>query len=191
MILGIDVSENNGYVDWDAVKEAGVKFAIIRCSYGMQSRDPMFARNVSEAHARGIKCGAYHYGYGLNPDEARAKAINCKNAIAEAGVLLELPVFYDLEDADGFKVRYGFEFTQENCTEMCRTFLDNLGLNGGVYASYSWFCDKIDWQSLNCPVWNAQWGNSDDLKGYIWQFTDSLEIGGRIFDGNYMYLEEI
>ncbi len=31
MKQGIDVSENNGAVDWKAVKDAGMDFAIIRC----------------------------------------------------------------------------------------------------------------------------------------------------------------
>lgn len=30
MLKGIDVSENNGYVDWNAVKASGMDFAIIR-----------------------------------------------------------------------------------------------------------------------------------------------------------------
>ena len=31
---GIDVSENNGTVDWAAVKAAGAEFAIVRLGYG-------------------------------------------------------------------------------------------------------------------------------------------------------------
>ena len=34
MLKGIDVSENNGYVDWNAVKAAGMDFAIIRLGFG-------------------------------------------------------------------------------------------------------------------------------------------------------------
>ena len=32
MTYGIDVSENNGRVDWNAVAQAGQKFAIVRSS---------------------------------------------------------------------------------------------------------------------------------------------------------------
>ena len=71
--------------------------------------------------------------------------------------------------------------------EICRAFIDNLDLDCGVYASYSWLTSVIDWQSLGCSVWNAQWGNTDDIKGYMWQYTDSLTIGGRYFDGNEYY----
>ena len=33
-IMGIDVSEHNGTLDWAKLKEAGVEFAIIRTGYG-------------------------------------------------------------------------------------------------------------------------------------------------------------
>ena len=190
MVKGIDVSENNGFVDWQAVADAGMKFAIVRSSYGRNSRDENFLRNVEGAHAVGLKCGAYHYSYALTPEQARREAQNCKNAIDEAGVLLELPVWFDMEDADGYKRKYGFDFSSENITEICRTFLEEIKpLDCGVYASLSWLENYIDWQGLGCAVWSAQWGKRDDLQGYMWQYTDSLNIGGKVFDGNILYLD--
>ena len=190
MVYGVDVSENNGFVDWQAVADAGMKFAIVRSSYGRNSRDENFLRNVEGAHAVGLKCGAYHYSYALTPEQARREAQNCKNAIDEAGVLLELPVWFDMEDADGYKRKYGFDFSRDNITEICRTFLEEIKpLDCGVYASLSWLENYIDWQGLGCAVWNAQWSNHDDLQGYLWQYTDSLNIGGKVFDGNILYLD--
>ena len=190
MTYGIDVSENNGFVDWQAVADAGIKFAIVRSSYGRNSRDENFLRNVEGAHSVGLKCGAYHYSYALTPEQARQEARNCKNAIDEAGVLLELPVWFDMEDADGYKRKYDFDFSADNVTAICKAFLDDVKpLDCGVYASLSWLENYIDWQGLGCAVWNAQWGDSDDLQGYMWQYTDSLNIGGKTFDGNILYLD--
>jgi hypothetical protein len=53
----------------------------------------------------------------------------------------------------------------------------------------SWLESIIDWRSLGCAVWNAQWSDRDDIKGYMWQYTDALEIGGRNFDGNMLYID--
>lgn len=190
MTYGIDVSENNGNIDWWAVAQAGQKFAIVRSSYGQNGQDENFLHNVAAAQELGLKCGAYHYSYALTPEQARAEARNCKQTIEAAGVLLELPVFFDMEDADGWKRRHGFDFSPENITEICRAFLDEIKpLNCGVYASLSWLEDYIDWQSLWCSVWSAQWGNYDDFRGFMWQYTDSLEIGGRNFDGNMLYID--
>ena len=181
---GIDVSENNGIIDWQAVADAGIKFVMVRSSYGLYSKDSMFAENVNAAHSVGLKVGAYHYSYALCQDDAIQEAKNCRETIDSAGVLLELPVFFDMEDADGYKSRRGMP---KDITEICRAFIDNLGLDCGVYASYSWLTSLIDWRSLGCAVWNAQWGNADDIKGYMWQYTNSLIIGDRCFDGNEYY----
>jgi GH25 family lysozyme M1 (1,4-beta-N-acetylmuramidase) len=198
MRYGIDVSENNGVVDWQAVKDAGYDFAIVRCSYGKTGRDDKFLENVNGAHAVGLQVGAYHYGYGLTPYDATIEASNCKEAISESGVLLELPVFYDMEDADGYKARHSFDFSRDNVTEICHTFLGYMyPLDCGVYASEAWLNDCIDWRSLGCAVWNAAWKNgynptadddgTDGIKGFMWQYTSRADIGGKEFDADVIY----
>lgn len=189
MILGIDVSENNSYIPWDELEAEGVKFCYVRCSYGKHGRDENFKANVDAAHAHGMLVGAYHYDYSLSLEDARANAENCRAAIDEAGVLLELPVFYDMEDADGWKENHGFIPDPGLVTSMCSVFGETVGLNWGVYASYSWLSDVIDWKGLGCPIWNAEWGPHDDIQGYVWQWTDNYN--GYNIDGNYMYDENL
>ncbi len=189
MILGIDVSENNSYIPWDELEAEGVKFCYVRCSYGKHGRDENFKANVDAAHAHGMLVGAYHYDYSLSLEDARANAENCRAAIDEAGVLLELPVFYDMEDADGWKENHGFIPDSGLVTSMCSVFGETVGLNWGVYASYSWLSDVIDWKGLGCPIWNAEWGPHDDIQGYVWQWTDNYN--GYNIDGNYMYDENL
>ncbi|MBE8949901.1 MAG: glycosyl hydrolase family 25 [Quinella sp. 3Q1] len=166
---GIDVSIYNDFIDWRAVKDAGIDFAICRTGYGKSGFDDSFQRNVHDAHDAGLICGAYHYSYALTPQDAITEALFCKRIIHEAGVLLELPVFFDMEDADGYKARHGFRFTRQNITDICAAFLDAIKpLNCGVYASLSL-------------------GSRDDLRGYLWQFTDRLKIGNQFFDANILY----
>lgn len=185
---GVDVSYHNGYVDWESLRSVGIKFAICRTGYGKNGFDETFARNVNDARRAGLICGAYHYSYALTPSDAIIEAQFCKRIIHESGVLLELPIFFDMEDADGYKLRHNFNFTRQNVTNICHAFLEVLRpLECGVYASYSWLEKYIDWRSLNCPVWNAQWGSRDYLRGYMWQFTENLLINGRPFDGNVLY----
>lgn len=184
---GIDVSVHNGVIDWQAVKDAGMDFAICRTGYGKSGLDDTFRSNVKGAHQAGLLVGAYHYSYALTQSDAVNEALFCKKIIDEAGVLLELPVFFDMEDADGWKKRHSFKFTRRNVTNICKAFIDNIGLNCGVYASYSWLENYIDWKSLNCSIWNAQWSKNDYLQGYMWQFTDSYEIAGKTFDANIIY----
>jgi GH25 family lysozyme M1 (1,4-beta-N-acetylmuramidase) len=182
---GIDVSENNGTVDWQAVKDAGIEFVMVHCSYGKSGVDDNFVANVEGAHAVGLQVGAYHYSYALTIADAQLEAVHCRQVINDSGLKLELPIFYDMEDADHWKENHGG--IQDDVTEMCRAFISNLGLKTGVYASYSWLTSTIDWQSLGCSVWNAQWGETDDIKGYMWQYSDQVVIDGKGFDGNILY----
>lgn len=199
MAKGFDVSENNGYVDFEQAANEGYEFVIVRSSYGKSGKDENFLDNVNRAHAAGLKVGAYHYSYALTPDDALQEAQNCREVIDSAGVLLELPVFFDMEDADGYKARHGFDFSAGNITEICRVFLENIGLNCGVYASESWLDNYIDWQGLGCSVWNASWyseqtepnpdDNVDGIKGYMWQYTDKAYIAGKYLDADWIYGE--
>ena len=183
---GIDVSYHNKDVDWAAVRAAGIDFAIVRTGAGLSIRDD-FASTVGSAKDAGLMVGAYHYSYALTPSRAAQEAVYCRKIIDDAGYLLELPVFFDMEDADGYKERHGFKFSRRNVTEICKAFLDTIELNAGVYASYDWFDKLIDWRGLDCPIWNAQWSNRDDLRAYMWQFTDAFNINGQLFDANIIY----
>ena len=62
---GIDVSRHNGNIDWAAVKNSGIDFAIIRTSYGWENwdhqTDSQLINNINGAKAVGIPIGAYHY----------------------------------------------------------------------------------------------------------------------------------
>ena len=113
--------------------------------------------------------------------------------LQEHGVNPELGIWYDMEDADGYKERNGMPDNQ-TITDMCSAFICLLNESGcshvGIYASYSWLTSKIDTSQLAdyVPYWNAQWGNSNDFPAAkMWQFTDSLDIGGQTFDGNEYY----
>lgn len=187
---GIDVSENNGDVDWQAVADSGQEFAIIRLGWGNRHLDCKFADNVNGAIAAGLKIGVYYYSYAMTPEEAKAEAEFVKEILQEYGVTPELGVWFDMEDADGYKDRHGIPDNQ-TITDMCKVFTDTVAATGyqcGVYASYSWLTDRIDLSQLpGILVWNAQWGNSNDLGSKVWQYTDSLDIGGRLFDADEYY----
>lgn len=187
---GIDVSYHNGDIDWQAVVDAGCEFVIIRLGYGIRHLDTKFLDNVNGALAAGLKIGVYYYSYALNVEEAKAEAQFVQEALQEHGVNPELGIWYDMEDADGYKERNGMPDNQ-TITDMCSAFVCTLYEAGyshvGIYASYWWLTTKIDTSQLAdyVPYWNAQWGNSNDFPAaQMWQYTDSLDIGGKTFDGN-------
>jgi lysozyme len=57
----IDVSHNNGAIDFAAVAAAGIAFAFVKASEGLGFVDPLYAANVAGFAAAGIATGAYHF----------------------------------------------------------------------------------------------------------------------------------
>ena len=187
---GIDVSENNGVVDWQAVKDAGIEFAIIRIGYGKFNLDSRFIENVNGALDVGLKVGVYHYSYALSDDMAGVEARFVADTIFDCGLKnsLEMGVWFDMEDADGYKERHGVTDRQE-LTNMCSVFINRMWEEGfdyvGLYANYDWLTNVLYMDQLDVAVWAAQYNPTCDYdEADIWQYTDSLEIDGKYFDGN-------
>lgn len=57
-MIGIDVSQWQGVMDWDKAKAAGVQWAFIRACFGT-TKDTLFDRNWAESKRVGIPRGAY------------------------------------------------------------------------------------------------------------------------------------
>ena len=82
------------------------------------------------------------------------------------GRALDQPVWFDMEDADGYKKKHGFPFTKRNVSAITQAFVDEIRASGrlcGVYASKSWLTDyiKVDADA----VWVAQWADTLTYNG--------------------------
>ena len=65
-LRGIDVSHHQGEIDWEAVKEDEIDFAIIRCGYGQDfasQDDKYWKANADGCTEYGIPFGTYLYSY--------------------------------------------------------------------------------------------------------------------------------
>jgi lysozyme len=61
MSKGIDVSNNNGHVDWVAVAGAGYTYAMAKATEGLGFVDAFYEQNRAGAAAHGLHFGAYHF----------------------------------------------------------------------------------------------------------------------------------
>lgn len=195
MVRGVDVSENNGQVNWQAVKDAGIDFAIIRLGYGNKHLDGRFYENINSAIAAGLQIGVYYYSYALTVEAAKAEADFAIDILKDCGIDpedLEMGVWFDMEDADGYKRENGMPDNQ-TITDMCSAFIvecNKAGYSCGIYANLDWLENKIYTAQLAdyVPYWCAQWGSKCDWPhAKMWQYTDKLRIGDKDFDGNYYF----
>ena len=182
-------------MDWKAVHEFGISFALIRLGYGQGHLDGMFYRNVNGALAVGLDIGVYYYSYALTPEAVQQEAWFTAAVLADCGLYpgrLVMDCWLDMEDADGYKARHGVT-SSAAVTLLCQSYIEEmhrLGYPCGLYASYDWLAHRIDTGQLekNFPYlsyWCAQWGaRCDFTKASLWQYSDHLEIDGAVFDGN-------
>jgi lysozyme len=59
-LQGIDVSADQGEIDWRKVRADGADFAYLKASEGTDIRDTSFAGNWENAREAGLRRGAYH-----------------------------------------------------------------------------------------------------------------------------------
>ena len=69
------MSKWNGKIDWNAVKNSGVSYVIIRVGYRGSSQgalidDPTFKTNIKGATAAGLKVGVYFFTQAVDEVEA-------------------------------------------------------------------------------------------------------------------------
>jgi len=190
---GVDVSSNNGIVDWNAVKNAGYgNFAIIRLGYGddyINQDDSQFSRNVQKCEELSIPYGVYLYSYALNINQAKSEANHALRQLKKVGKNFKYGVWFDMEDADNYKKNHGMP-SNAILVDICYTFcniIEKAGYYTGIYASKSWLVNQLNSSKLDrFDKWVAQWNNVCTYnKTYsIWQYTSSLYIGGKRFDAN-------
>lgn len=164
---GIDISTWQGNINLTPYKN---QFVIIRAGFDI-TKDNQCDRHVKECERLGIPYGFYWYSYALTANHARVEAEACYKVIKNYKP--KLGVWFDMEDADGWKRKHGFSFTRSNISAICNAFCDFFAHKGyyiGIYASRSWLNLYID-----CPrydKWNAQWGSNN---GQVQ--VDSSDIG--------------
>ncbi len=184
--LGIDASKWNQEINWEAVKDAGVEFAIIRCGYrgattGALVIDPRYEENIEGAISAGIPVGVYFFTQALDEVEAVEEASMVIRLIENYDV--DYPVFLDSESAGGRGRADGLDSDER--TRAHRAFLQTIeaaGYETGVYASRNWLGDRLDMSRLSdYRIWLAEYADAPTYDAYyyhMWQYTSKGTVDG-------------
>lgn len=182
---GIDVSKWNGTIDWNAVANAGIDFAIIRVGYrgysaGTLVEDPYFKQNIAGATKAGIKVGIYFFTQAITEAEAVEEASMAISLVS--GYQLQLPIYFDTEDVDGNGRADNMSVaTRTAITKAFCETVKNAGYMPGVYASTSWYNNQLNAAELaGYDIWVAHYANVCGYKGryHMWQYTSSGSVPG-------------
>lgn len=176
---GIDVSAWQTNVDYNAVKEDGCEFVLMRIGYCYNDiqMDDYYRQNIENAYSAGLDIGVYFYTTANTEEKAREQA----RWIAEQldGRQLDFPVAFDWEEWACFQ-QYGMNIHDLN--NIFNAFCDELEKNGysGMLYSSKNFLNNFWENEKNYPVWLAHYVDETDYTGLfaIWQASAYGRISG-------------
>lgn len=155
MWKGIDVSDNQGVIDWVKVKAAGVQFAILRSVRGSGKADYQFAANLGGCQAQGIPVSIYKYTYATSQPAAMEEARQVVALLQPHG-LKNTMVWWDVEDK---KLKVLRKAALTACIKAAQVVIEAAGYRFGIYTGLYVYNEK--WFDFNqfaeVPLWVARY----------------------------------
>lgn len=189
--MGVDVSDFNGYIDWQAVKDSGVDFAMLRIGgrgYGEEGTlydDTYFRTNLHNAKQAGLDVGAYFFSQAITAEEAKEEAEYAISLLR--GASLDYPLAFDWEFIEGDTARTD-NISPDMLTACARAFCDEVKRAGYIPALYtgsSLAYYKYDLGQLSdIDIWYAFFNDTPDFyyNYTIWQYSCTGAVDG--IEGN-------
>lgn len=182
--FGIDVSDNQGRINWPETAAGGVQFAILRTVRGAGKADYQFEANYAGCQAAKIKRGGYKYSYATSVQAAIKEARQVIELLA--GRPMELPIWFDMEDT----CQRGLPAVV--LADIANEFMNEIWVSGyrtGVYCNLDWYKNVLPINQIHADDWwIARYGSNNGraeerFKPSItsmsgWQYTSRGHVPG-------------
>ncbi len=180
--IGIDVSEHQGRIDWEKVREH-IDFAIIRLGFGQNSLDSQARRNISECNRLGIPYGVYWFSYAYNVERAKNEARNALKRLEELGGKLNYPFWFDWEyDSRNYAAKLGYTISGQLLRDMATAFchiIEEAGHYAGIYANHDYVYNHYGQEIFErFDLWYCRLTAICDRDVNLWQFAFDYRIDG-------------
>lgn len=175
---GIDVSEYQGNIDYNLVRDSGIEIVYIRTSEGTNFIDPYFRENYNNAKAAGLRVGFYHYVTSRSVEQAIIEADYFASVIE--GTSPDCLLAMDFEYFDGL--------SSSEVNEISRAFLQRIeevtSKRAMIYSDAYNAGNVFDSSLSNYPLWIAEYGVEEPQLFRNWeawsgfQYSDTGRISG-------------
>ncbi len=183
--IGIDVSRWQGDIDYNAVKNAGAEFVMMRIGVQQDiledpSIDSKFFQNIKNAHEAGLDVGVYFYSMAMDNKEAKRQAEWVIKTLKKEK--LELPIVFDWENWTDWN---SYQLSFYDINSLADTFMNtvkNKGYEAMIYSS-KFYLQNIWDNKDNYSVWLAHYTKNSKLTDYegsykLWQICNNGKIAG-------------
>lgn len=183
---GIDVSNHQRGLDWNAVENAGYRFAYIKATEGIGYVDPLVDQHLDGLRSTSLYGGLYHYARpDTNAPEADAEHFGEQLLARQAALPGSLPPCLDIE-----------QNAPVDMVQWSQRFIDRLRQVVAygpvlVYASTSWWNNQLadgGWLDDQTWAWVAHYGREPGSPGFrndktvMHQYTSGGQLPG--YDGD-------
>lgn len=190
--LGVDISKDNGTVDFKKLKKDGVDFVMVRLGHrGYESGnvvlDEEYFDNIQLANEAGLAVGVYFESQAITVEEALEEAEFVVTNLIEMRVTY--PVVFDLGLVANDSSRIE-NIPKTQLTEITNAFCNRVkevGYKPMVYGDKYWLLRKIDLTMLgDYDIWLSQSGQLPDYpyQFAMWQYTNTGSVSGISGDVN-------
>ncbi len=185
--MGIDVSSYQGEIDWQAVADSGISFAVIRAGYrgyteGVLMEDTYFHQNMQGALDAGLDVGVYIFSQAITEAEAIEEADMVLAMVED--YRLTLPIVFDWENVSSSSARTNGISVQQ-LTDCAIAFCERVESRG--YDSTVYFNQLLGYQYYDlAQLTDYGWWLADYnavpafyYGGYqMWQYTSGGKVPG-------------
>ena len=185
--LGADLSEYQGEVDFEAMKNAGIEFVMLRIGgryYGDDGgvyADKAFDGFYEQAKAAGLKIGAYFFSQANCAEDAKEEAAFAVKLLG--GRKLDYPLALDWENIAEDTARTD-NVTGDQLTVIAETFCDTVeaaGFKSIVYSNTQQMFIMYDFETMkDYDFWLADYRAFPNMyyRFDMWQYTMTGSIDG-------------
>lgn len=189
-LQGIDVSDHQGEIDWQAVADAGYEFVFVRVGFrgygaeGTLNEDSMAIQYMQGAEAAGLEVGAYFFSQALDEEEAAEEALFAVDVIKRSGVRMTLPLVYDPEFIEGTQGRADHlsrEQISANAQAFRKAAEGAMKCRTALYTNLYWENNYFDNETLNdFEIWYADYKEAPQSPYHFtwWQYSETGSVPG-------------
>lgn len=177
-VLGIDVSHNNGEIDWDAVARSNVGFVYCKAAEGASITDPMFHENWEAIGRTTLLRGVYHFAQ-PSTSSAERQAEHFAETVGVDWPRM-LPPALDLERDGGLSPEVVLDWARAFVSRAEALFKRELMIyTGGLWRRT--LGDPVVPEFGTRMLWTARYGDQQPVvprtwsRWDIWQFTDGVD----------------
>ena len=197
-VKGIDVSAYQDNIEWEEVRNDGIKFAYIKATEGKDFSDNMFAVNWENAKRAGIRRGAYHFfTFGsLGTEQAEHFVKVVPNEIDS------LPPVIDIEfDGNSSKIP-GKELLRKELRDFIYQIESNYNRKPILYVTYAAYEAYLMGDFEDFSIWIRDVVKFPKLKDnrewLFWQYNNRGRVKGisefvdlNVYNGNELGFDEL